>query len=87
MLSWLRRERTERIEAEANALIRHLGAGAYSAARRREHEASSDLIARHWHWVALSVARQTGRYVVFGRSGSGRLTAAVKRPADFRATP
>ena len=42
MLSWLRRRRAriERIEAEAEALIRNLGDWAYSEARRWEHEAS-----------------------------------------------
>ena len=46
MRSWLprRRERLERVEAEADALILDLAATAYSQARRREHEASSDLI-------------------------------------------
>jgi hypothetical protein len=65
MLSWLRRQRDkiERIEAEADALIHDLGVGAYSAARRREHEASSEAMARHWRRVALAVARKTGRRV------------------------
>jgi hypothetical protein len=62
MMSWAprRRARIERIEAEAEALIRDLGDGAYHEARRREHEASSDEIARDWADVALAVARQTG---------------------------
>ncbi len=44
MLSWLRRRRdqAERIEVEADALISDLGDGAYSEARRRAREASSD---------------------------------------------
>jgi hypothetical protein len=37
-----RRERIERINAEADALIHNLGTAAYSAASRREHEASSE---------------------------------------------
>ena len=37
-----RRERIERINAEAGALIHNLGTAAYSAASRREHEASSE---------------------------------------------
>ena len=63
MLSWLprRRARIESIEAEAEALIRDLGEAAYCEARRREHEASSDEIARDWGFVALAVARLIGR--------------------------
>jgi hypothetical protein len=62
MVSWApnRRARLERIEAEAEALIRDLGDGAYHEARRREHEASSDAIAEDWALVARAVARQTG---------------------------
>jgi ribosomal protein L39E len=65
MLSWVRRQRhkIERIEAEADALIQNLGLGAYSAARRREHDASSEPVARHWRRVALAIARKTGRRV------------------------
>jgi hypothetical protein len=62
MVAWppRRRARTERIEAEAEALIRELGEKAYHEARRREHEASSDAIADDWALVARAVARQTG---------------------------
>src|SRR5271167_185776 len=62
MLSWLphRRARIESIELEAEALVRDLGEAAYSEARRREHEASSDEIARDWGLVALAVARLIG---------------------------
>ena len=62
MLSWLpqRRARIERIDAEAEVLIRVFGAAAYGEARRREYEASSDEIARDWGLVALAVARQIG---------------------------
>lgn len=62
MVSWAssRRARMERIEAEAESLIRDLGDGAYHEARRREHEASSDAIAQDWALVARAVARQTG---------------------------
>ena len=65
MLSWLRRrrEQAERIEAEADALISDLGDGAYSEARRRAREASSDEMEREWSRVALAVARKTGRQV------------------------
>jgi hypothetical protein len=62
MASWApsRRARTERIEAEAEALIRDLGDGAYHEARRREHEASSDATADDWALVARAIARKTG---------------------------
>ncbi|HTZ67066.1 MAG TPA: hypothetical protein VMB83_06305 [Roseiarcus sp.] len=65
MTSWApsRRARIERIEAEAEALIRELGDGAYHEARRREHEASSDPIADDWAQVARAVARKTGSRV------------------------
>jgi hypothetical protein len=51
------------LEAEAEALIRDLGEAAYSEARRHEHEAGSDAIARDWGFVALAVARLIGRRV------------------------
>ena len=62
MLSWLpqRRARIERLDTETEALIRDFGEAAYSEARRREDEASSDKIARDWGLVALAVARQIG---------------------------
>ena len=65
MLSWLRhrRETAEKIESEAERLINNLGAGAYTAARLREHEASSDVMAKHWARVARTVARKIGRSV------------------------
>jgi hypothetical protein len=79
MLSWLRRRRdqAERIEAEAEALISDLGDGAYSEARRRAREASSDEMEREWSRVALAVARKTGRKV-----GLDTATRMVK-DADF----
>jgi hypothetical protein len=65
MLSWLarRRARTARIEAEAEALIRDLGDRAYSEARRRERQASSNEIAKDWGRIALAVAHKTGKRV------------------------
>jgi hypothetical protein len=53
----------ERIDAEAEALIRDLGDQAYQEARRREHEASSDATAEDWAMVARAVARKTGSRV------------------------
>ena len=65
MSTWApsRRARTERIDAEAAALIRDLGDQAYQEARRREHEASSDAIAEDWALVARAIARKTGSRV------------------------
>jgi hypothetical protein len=65
MLSWVRRRRDkiEQTEADADTLIHNLGAGAYFAARRREHDATSETMARHWRRVALAVARKTDRRV------------------------
>lgn len=65
MSAWApsKRARTERIDAEAEALIRELGDCAYQEARRREHEASSDAIAGDWAEVARAVARKTGSRV------------------------
>jgi hypothetical protein len=65
MSTWVpsRRARMERIDAEAEALIRDLGDCAYQEARRREHEASSDAIAEDWALVAKAIARKTGSRV------------------------
>src|SRR5271154_5585724 len=58
-----KRARNERIDAEADALIRDLGDCAYQEARRREHEASSDVIAEDWALVPKAIARKTGTRV------------------------
>jgi len=65
MTTWApsKRARSERIEAEADGLIRDLGDRAYQEARRREHEASSDAIAEDWALVAKAIARKTGSRV------------------------
>src|ERR1700744_115948 len=65
MSTWApsRRARMERIDAEADALIRELDDCAYQEARRREHEASSDAIAEDWALVAKAIARKTGSRV------------------------
>jgi len=49
-----------RLDAEAEGLIKELGVGAYSEARRREREASSDAVARDWSVVAAKVAQLAG---------------------------
>ncbi len=65
MATWApsKRARMERIDAEAEALIRDLGDQAYHEARRREHEASSDATAEDWALVAKAIARKTGSRV------------------------
>ncbi len=63
-----RRARIESVAAEAEALIRDLGAAAYSEARRREHEASSEAIAKDWRRVAVAVARRLGSQIGPGAS-------------------
>ena len=62
MRRWLRRrrERAERIEIEADELVRLFGADAYSEARWREHTASSPARAQEWDLIAFAIARQTG---------------------------
>jgi hypothetical protein len=62
---WLRqrRERAERIEDEADELIRLRGDGAYAEARRREHTASSSATAKEWNLIALAIASQTGKRI------------------------
>jgi hypothetical protein len=83
MLSWLarRRARMVRTDAEAEALIRDLGDRAYSEARRREREASSDEIAEDWGRVALAVARKSGKRVGLDT------TTRMARDADFSLEP
>ncbi len=80
MLSWLprRRARIERLDAEAEALIRDFGIAAYSEARRREREASSDPIAQDWGLVAAAVAQKTGRRI--GPDASTRMPMSAVYP-------
>jgi hypothetical protein len=63
MQSWLvrRRARIDQTDAEAEALIRDFTDEAYSEARRREQEASSDETAKNWRRVALAVALKMAR--------------------------
>jgi hypothetical protein len=65
MRAWLRerRERAERIEDEADELVRLLGDDAYAEARWREHTASSRASAQEWNLIALAIARSTGRRI------------------------
>jgi hypothetical protein len=39
------------------------GGRAYSKARQREHEASSDAMVKHWRCVVLAIAKKTGKRV------------------------
>ena len=82
MLSWLRgrREASKRTEAAADKLIHNLGVAAYSAARRREHEATCKALAGDWRRVALAVARKTGRRV--GLDTSTRMATDAKLGAE-----
>ena len=49
------------VSSAAEALISDLGGEAYAVARRRAEEASSDLLARDWSEVALTVTRKTAK--------------------------
>ena len=61
LLAWFRRHREA--EQRAERLIRKLGTGAYSEARRCEREALDDDSTAHWRRVTLAVARKTGKRV------------------------
>jgi hypothetical protein len=50
------------ISFEAEALISDFGGEAYTEARRRAKQASSDFLARDWSEVALVITRKTGRH-------------------------
>jgi hypothetical protein len=82
MLSWLthRGARNERLDAEAEALIRDFGDAAYSEATQREHEASSSAIAKDWSRVALAIALKTGKRV--GLDTATRMTWNADFSAD-----
>ena len=87
MLTWLRRrrERAERIEAEAGELVRLLGTDAYSEARWREQTASSDSMAQEWNLIALAIARSTGRRI--GIDTSTRMAMNAVFAADREPSP
>jgi hypothetical protein len=84
MLRWLRRrrERVERIEVEAEELIRLLGGDACSEARWREQTASSSAMAQEWNLIARAIARQTGRRIGLAPDELKRILAA--KPQPFR---
>ena len=85
MLGWLRRQRetAERIEAEAEAVMRAYAARAYAEARRREREAKSKAEAQNWSRVALTIAHKTRRRVANGVGGMS-LVARRMRSAQSR---
>ena len=89
MLSWLPRgrARNERIDVDAEALIHDFGIAAYSEARRREHEASSEIIALVWGDVALAVARKAGSLVGQDISVRTAMDAASAPNRDPSAAP
>jgi hypothetical protein len=87
MLTWLRRrrERAALIEAEAEELVRLLGADAYGEARWREQTASSDSMAQEWNLIALTIARSTGRRLGIDtstRMGMNAVFAADRGPSS-----
>ena len=88
MFWWLprRRARIKRLDAEAEALICELGVDAYPEARRKEHEASSDIIAKDWGRVALVVAKRAGLDVVHTRprDADGALGIEPVAPSELR---
>jgi hypothetical protein len=82
--AWLRqrRERAERIEDEADELIRLLGDDAYAEARRREHTASSSATAREWNLIALAIARQTEKRIGLDLSTRMAMNAVFVRDRE-----
>ena len=88
MLSWLRRRHlsVERVDAEAEALIRDLGLDAYSEACRRERAAEDEVTAEEWRRVAFAIARTAGKRIGFDTSSRMAMNAvfAPDRPARAR---
>ncbi len=92
MRRWLRRrwERADRVEGEADELVRLLGDDAYSEARWREHTASSRASAQEWNLVALAIARQTGRRIGLDLSTQMAMNAVFvpdREPDRWRQRP
>jgi hypothetical protein len=82
-----RREQTERIEVEADALIENFGRDAYGEARWREQTASSDIMANEWNRVALAVASKIGQPVpddTASRSATAADLTADHKLGDLR---
>ena len=66
-------------------MINDFGVDAYCEARRREHEASSDAIAKDWGRIALSVARKMSQRIDVDPSTRVAMNAVLV--SDREATP
>lgn len=93
MRGWLRRrrERVERIEAEAEELVRLLGGDAYGEARWREQTTSSRAMAQEWNLIAFAKACEMGLEGIISKrvgsiywSGRCRNWTKVRNPAFQR---
>ena len=85
-----RRARIERIETEADELIRLLGDDAFSEARWREHTASSSASAQEWNLIASAIARQTGRRIgldLSTRMAMNAVFAPDREPDEHKPRP
>src|SRR5580704_14843642 len=92
MRRWLcrRRARIERIETEADELVRLLGDDAYSEARWREHTASSSVSAQECNLIALAIARRTGRRIgldLSTRMAMNAVFAPDREPDEHKPQP
>jgi hypothetical protein len=74
LLTWLRhrRERSERIEFQAEALLYEFRGEAYNEACRRRDETGSEAGSEEWDRVALAIARKIG-FHVSAQKGQHRL--------------
>jgi hypothetical protein len=75
----------EQIDEEARAMINDFGVEAYCEARRREHEASSDAMAKDWGQIALVVARKMSKRIDVDPSTRVAMNAVLV--SDREATP
>ena len=66
-------------------MINDFGVDAYGEARRREHEASSDAMAKDWGQIALAVARKMSKRI--GVDPSTRVAMNAILVSDREATP
>ena len=73
------------VDFEASALIANLGMEAYSVARSRAEEASSDEMARDWSDVAYAIARKArrGAFAIPAVSSSEALAARASAEWPF----
>ena len=66
-------------------MINDFGVDAYGEARRREHEASSDAMAKDWGQIALAVVRKMSKRI--GVDPSTRVAMNAILVSDREATP